>query len=156
MQVDIVETMKHTSMAGMDCAIARTLDVVGEWWSLLIIRDALLGARRFEEFKGSSIADNILASRLKRLTAEGVLERRLYQPHPARYEYLLTEKGVALLPVIAALRAWGREWTSGPDARAPIIHAHCGHEVTTALVCPQCDRAVEISEVRPGQAERPA
>jgi DNA-binding HxlR family transcriptional regulator len=148
--------MKHTSMAEMDCAIARTLDVVGEWWTLLIVRDALLGARRFDEFKASGIADNILAARLKRLTAEGILERRLYQSHPARYEYLLTEKGRALLPVVAALRAWGREWTLGPDARPPIIHARCGHEVTTALVCPACGLPVEVGEIRPMRADQTA
>lgn len=148
--------MKHTSMAAMDCAIARTLDVVGEWWTLLIVRDALLGARRFDEFKASGIADNILAARLKRLTAEGILERRLYQAKPPRYEYLLTEKGRSLLPVIAALRAWGREWTSGPDARPPLIHIRCGHEVTAALVCPACGLPVEMGEIRPARGETPA
>ncbi|HEX9067264.1 MAG TPA: helix-turn-helix domain-containing protein [Ktedonobacterales bacterium] len=146
--------MKHTSLASMDCAIARTLDAVGEWWSLLIIRDAFLGARRFEEFKASGMADNILAARLKRLTAEGILERRPYQARPVRHEYVLTEKGHALLPVIAALREWGKIWTTGPDARPPLIHEACGHTVTVALTCPHCKRNVAIAEVRAGDGSR--
>src|SRR5919206_5322686 len=85
--------VRRKSFAGMACPMARSLDVVGEWWTLLIIRDALLGARRFEDFKRVGVADNILANRLKKLTEAGVLERRLYQTRPGRYEDVLTEKG---------------------------------------------------------------
>jgi DNA-binding HxlR family transcriptional regulator len=107
--------MKRTALADLPCPIARTLDVVGEWWSLLIIRDALLGARRFEDFKTTGIADNILSARLGRLTEAGILRRKLYQHRPDRYEYVLTAKGRALAPVIGALRGWGTRWTSGKD-----------------------------------------
>jgi DNA-binding HxlR family transcriptional regulator len=99
----------------MPCPVARTLDVVGEWWTLLIVRDALLGARRFEDFKATGIADNILSARLRRLVDEGVLERVRYRERPDRFEYVLTEKGRALGPVVQALRAWGRRWTSGEE-----------------------------------------
>jgi DNA-binding HxlR family transcriptional regulator len=107
--------MKRSALADLPCPIARSLDLVGEWWTLLIVRDALLGARRFEDFGRTGIADNILSSRLRRLTEAGILQRKLYQHRPDRYEYLLTPKGKALAPVIAALRGWGRQWTRGAD-----------------------------------------
>jgi DNA-binding HxlR family transcriptional regulator len=107
--------MKRTALADLPCPIARTLDAVGEWWSLLIIRDAFLGATRFEDFKKTGIADNILSARLGRLTEAGILRRKLYQHRPDRYEYVLTSKGRALGPVISALRGWGRKWTKGED-----------------------------------------
>ena len=106
--------MRRTSFAGMACPIARTLEVVGEWWTLLIVRDALDGARRFEEFRRSGIADNILSARLELLVRVGILERQAYQEHPPRHEYLLTAKGRDLLPVLVALGVWGLRWTDGP------------------------------------------
>jgi DNA-binding HxlR family transcriptional regulator len=108
--------MRRKSFAGMLCPIARSLDVVGEWWTLLIVRDALDGARRFEDFRATGIADNILSTRLELLVHEGIFERRLYQEHPPRHEYLLTAKGRDLLPVITALGVWGLRWTDGPKA----------------------------------------
>src|SRR5256885_10605683 len=84
-QGTMLGSMRHTSLAEMPCPIARTLDVVGEWWTLLIVRDALLGIRRFEDFKQTGIADNILAARLKTLTEAGSLERRQDQPPPHPY-----------------------------------------------------------------------
>lgn len=108
--------MRRKSFAGMPCPIARTLDVVGEWWTLLIVRDALDGARRFEEFGATGIADNMLSARLNLLVGEGIFERHAYQEHPPRFEYLLTDKGHELLPVIVALGVWGLRWTDGPKA----------------------------------------
>jgi DNA-binding HxlR family transcriptional regulator len=133
----------------MTCPIARALDVVGEWWTLLIVRDALLGARRFDDFKRTGIADNILAARLKRLTREGVLERRIYQVRPQRYEYLLTAKGRGLAVVIAALKSWGTAWTTGEDLSPRLIHALCGHEVSASLSCPHCGRSLTPDDVQP-------
>lgn len=108
--------MRRKSFAGMPCPIARTLNVVGEWWTLLIVRDAFDGARRFEDFRATGIADNILSTRLELLVREGILARRAYQEHPPRHEYMLTAKGRDLLPVIAALGVWGLRWTDGPTA----------------------------------------
>ena len=108
--------MRRKSFAGMRCPIARSLNVVGEWWTLLIVRDALDGARRFEEFRATGIADNILSTRLELLVREGIFERRAYQEHPPRHEYLLTDKGRDLLPIITALGVWGLRWTDGPQA----------------------------------------
>lgn len=141
--------MRHASLAEVPCAVARTLDVVGEWWTLLIVRDALFGKRRFEEFKETGIADNILSARLRRLVDMGVMERSLYQTRPGRYEYVLTEKGRALAPVIAALQAWGREWTTGEDRSPRIVHRECGHDVTSVLYCPHCLRPMKPDEAGP-------
>ena len=145
--------MKKTSLADMPCPIARTLDVIGEWWTLLIVRDALLGSRRFEEFRATGIADNILSARLKRLVEDEILERRPYQSHPERFEYVLTAKGRGLLPVIAALGSWGQKWTTGSAAdRAPrLSHTECGHELSLgsfSLTCADCGRPVSGDEVR--------
>jgi DNA-binding HxlR family transcriptional regulator len=100
-----------TDFSKMDCPIARTLDVVGECWTLLIIRDVILGKRRFDEFQESlGIATNVLTARLKRLIEAGILERRPYQKNPVRYEYHLTEKGRQLGPIIRDLKNWGERF----------------------------------------------
>jgi DNA-binding HxlR family transcriptional regulator len=106
--------MKRKNLAGMVCPIARTLNVVGDWWTLLVVRDALDGARRFDDFRASGIADNILSARLELLVNEGIFERQPYQEHPPRYEYVLTDKGNDLMPVLVALGIWGLRWTPGP------------------------------------------
>lgn len=142
--------MKHASLAALPCPVARTLDVVGEWWTLLIVRDAVLGARRFEDFKATGIADNILAARLKKLAEAGILKRHRYQTHPDRHEYLLTDKGRALGPVVLALRSWGKRFTKGPD-RSEIVHTACGTGVEIALHCPKCDRDLGRSEIEAGR-----
>jgi DNA-binding HxlR family transcriptional regulator len=122
-QVAMLNEMQHAKLsAQIPCPIARTLEIVGEWWTLLIVRDALLGARRFDEFRATGIADNILTARLKKLVAAGILKKHPYQQHPLRYEYLLTPKGRALAPVVLSLRAWGKQFTKGPDrSDAPAV-----------------------------------
>lgn len=136
----------------MACPIARTLEIVGEWWTLLIIRDALVGARRFEDFRKTGIAENILSARLDMLVHEGILERRAYQEHPPRDEYLLTEKGHDLLPVIAGLGMWGMKWTN-PGVNPPrFIHTRCSVEMEKSFHCSTCGESVQPSEI---QAERP-
>jgi DNA-binding HxlR family transcriptional regulator len=142
--------MKHASLAAQPCPIARTLDLVGEWWTLLIVRDALLGARRFDDFKATGIADNVLSARLKKLTEAGIFKRRRYQAHPDRHEYLLTEKGSALAPVVLALRSWGKRFTRGLD-RSHIVHKECGGNVELRFHCAQCERAIGKDEIVPGR-----
>lgn len=132
--------MRHASLAEvLPCPIARTLDIVGEWWSLLIVRDALLGARRFDEFTQSGISESTLATRLKKLTSAGILKRSLYQTTPRRYEYTLTDKGKSLAPVVLALRGWGQRWTTGGDS-SEIIHEDCGGDIKISLVCEKCEQ----------------
>jgi DNA-binding HxlR family transcriptional regulator len=123
---------------------------VGEWWTLLIIRDTLLGARRFEDFKETGIADNILSARLKKLTDAGILKRRRYQTRPDRYEYLLTEKGHALAPVVLALRSWGKRFTKGPDTSS-IVHKVCGGSVEPSFQCAKCERVIDGTEITPAR-----
>jgi DNA-binding HxlR family transcriptional regulator len=142
--------MKHASLAAQPCPIARTLDLVGEWWTLLIVRDALLGARRFDDFKASGIADNVLSARLKKLIEAGIFKRRRYQTRPDRYEYLLTEKGYALAPVVLALRSWGKRFTKGPD-RSHIVHKDCGGNVQLGFHCAECEREIGKDELVPGR-----
>lgn len=103
--------MRRTSMDKADCPIARSLDVIGDWWSLLIVRDALTGSRRFGEFQKSlGLAKNILATRLKTLVAQGILDTAPASDGSAYREYVLTEKGRALFPVLVALREWGETY----------------------------------------------
>ena len=142
--------MQLTSFAGMNCTIAKTLEVVGERWSLLVLRDAFLGTRRFEDFRARlGIARNILTDRLERLVDEGILERRLYQERPERFEYRLTAKGHDLYEVILALKKWGDRWTAGKD-ELPLLTRHkaCGKVFDVAATCPHCGDEVDSRSVR--------
>ena len=108
--------MRRTSFRKMHCPIARSLERVGEWWSILILRDALHGYTRFEEFRESlGVAPNILTTRLAALVESGFLEKRQYSAHPPRYEYHLTQSGRDLLPVLEALLVWGRRHAVSRD-----------------------------------------
>ena len=139
--------MRKHDLSEQPCPVARTLDVVGEWWTLVIVRDAFRGARRFEDFRRMGIADNILSARLKKLVDEGVLERRRYQEHPDRFEYLLTDKGTDLTLVLGALATWVHRWTKGAD-HSHMTHSECGEGITLQAYCPECDRPIRASEVR--------
>ena len=148
--------VRRTSFAEMDCSVAQALEVVGEWWSLLILRDAFQGVRRFEDFQRHlGIARNVLAERLQRLVAEGVFERRRYQEQPERFEYRLTEKGLDLYPVIVGLMHWGDKWASPPDGPPVILtHKNCEHDGLPVLTCPTCGDQVTARDMRfrPGGA----
>jgi DNA-binding HxlR family transcriptional regulator len=139
--------MRKVDLSEMPCPIARSLDVIGEWWTLVIVRDALRGATRFEDFRQAGISDNILSARLRRLVEEGVFERHRYQEHPERFEYHLTEKGRDLMTVIGAIALWGIKWTPGPQVNR-MIHDDCGHGLSLQAYCEECNRVVPRSEVR--------
>lgn len=129
------------------CSAARALEVVGERWTLLIVRDALLGVRRFEDFQRSlGIARNVLTDRLNLLVDEGVLERRAYSD--ARHEYRLTDKGRDLWPVVHSLVTWGdrHEAPDGPPRR--FEHRDCGGEVTAHRTCARCGAELGVRDVR--------
>lgn len=129
--------MRRKSFEDMRCALAGALEQVGEWWSLLIIRDAALGLMRFDEFQRSlGIAPNTLASRLKRLVEAGVLTRVRYQDHPPRDAYRLTKKGRELLPAVMALIQWGDRWDAhgAPGAPVAFVHRGTGEPVRVAVV----------------------
>jgi DNA-binding HxlR family transcriptional regulator len=105
--------MQRTRFDNRECPVAQALELIGEWWSLLIIRDAFRGLRRFEDFQASlGIARNMLSRRLKALVAAGLLEKRPYSERPPRHEYRLTVKGRELMPVLVSLLVWGNRWTA--------------------------------------------
>jgi DNA-binding HxlR family transcriptional regulator len=150
--------MKRTSFAEMHCSVARTLEVVGEWWTMLVIREAFNGVRRFDEFQGKlGIARNVLSDRLRKLVEAGVLERRQYTDRPARYEYRLTDKGLDLYPILVSLLQWGDHWVAG-EAGPPIVlkHRACGHDMHASLNCDECGETVRPRDVeaRPGPGMR--
>jgi DNA-binding HxlR family transcriptional regulator len=140
------------------CSIARALEVVGERWTLLILRDAVLGATRFDQFQTSlGVATNVLSTRLERLCAEGLLERRRYQQRPERHEYLLTEKGRALAPALITLMKWGDHYYPTPSGPPRLtLHAGCGGQVDEHLLCRRCGERAEFSDldVTPGPGLR--
>jgi DNA-binding HxlR family transcriptional regulator len=116
--------MQHKSLADARCPIARSIDVVGEWWTILILRDAFRGLRRFDEFQVSlGIARNLLSRRLKRLVAAGVLETQPYSTRPLRHEYRLTQKGRELYPVLMVLMDWGNRWARRDNSTVALSRA---------------------------------
>ena len=118
----------------MNCSVAGALEIVGEWWTFLVLRDAFLGVRRFEDFQRRlGIARNVLTARLQTLVGHGILERRLYQERPERYEYRLTDKGLELHPILVSLMQWGDKWTGVADSPPmELIHKGCGHRSAPA------------------------
>ena len=136
----------------MSCSIAQCLDVVGEWWSLLLVRDAFLGYSRFDQFQERlGISRNVLNQRLQRLVDEGIFERVPYQHNPVRYDYRLTEKGRDLWNVVGAMRAWGHRWgdpqvMAGGEAYS-IRHTECGGPIQMQVVCPTCEKDVGPDDV---------
>ncbi len=133
-----------------DCSIARALEAVGERWTLLIVREALNGTRRFDEFQNRlGIARNVLSSRLERLVAEGILERRCYQDRPPRFEYLPTRKGEELLPITLALLSWGDHYYADPKEGPPVVLRHdpCGSDLSPRTVCTCCGKEATAQTV---------
>jgi DNA-binding HxlR family transcriptional regulator len=132
------------------CSIARTLDIVGEKWALLAIREVFLGNRRFDEMVHRTGAPrDTLAARLRTLTAAGILERRLYSEHPARYEYHLTDAGRDLYPVIVTLMRWGDQYLAGEAGPPLVLQHHCGHHLTAQVVCQACGEPLQPRDTRP-------
>lgn len=150
--------MRQTSFSDMHCDLARALDVVGDWWTPLILRDLYLGLTRFEEIaENLEISRNLLSVRLASLVEEGVVERVRYSEHPPRDRYELTESGADLVPVLMALTAWGDRWRR-PSRGVPMKFHHltCGHVFTPTVACSLCRgplRAADV-EVRPGPGGR--
>jgi DNA-binding HxlR family transcriptional regulator len=142
--------MKRTSFAKWPCSIARTVDLVGDWWTPLVLREAFYGVTRFEEMQRSlGIGRNVLTERLQRLVQEGVLERRKYQDRPARFEYRLCEKGRDLFPVLAAMIRWGDDWLDrGLGAPVTLRHTKCRRTTRAEVVCAECGQPLEPEDVR--------
>jgi DNA-binding HxlR family transcriptional regulator len=150
--------MLHRTYDAQTCSVARALEAVGERWTLLILRDALLGVRRFDDFQESlGIARNVLTDRLGRLVDAGVLEKRPYSERPPRFEYRLTDKGRDLWPVVHALAVWGDRHDAPEGAPVRFVHRSCGGPISDRRTCEACGAAVELREVeaRPGPGAPP-
>jgi DNA-binding HxlR family transcriptional regulator len=130
------------------CSIARTLEVVGDRWTLLVIRDAFLGVHRFEDFQKSlGVARNVLTDRLNRLVEAGILRRRLYQERPERHEYRLTAKGLDLYPVLLALMQWGDRYKVD-EPPVTLVHKACGEAARPRMACGSCAEPIGYFDLR--------
>jgi DNA-binding HxlR family transcriptional regulator len=141
---------------GQTCPVARSLEFLGERWTLLLIRDLLAGPRKFQDFSASlhGVAPTVLSHRLKVLETHGIVSRRLYSEHPPRAEYTLTDRGLELRPVVRALGIWGARHLD--DAKWTFVHEACGANVESAYYCPDCDALVAAEHVtrRPAPARK--
>lgn len=129
--------MRRTRFDDWDCSVARAVDILGDWWTPLIIRSAFLGARRFEQFtEHLCIPRNVLTERLNRLVDEGIMTKVEYQDRPVRYQYRLTEKGIGLYPVIVTLYEWGDRWLDWDGEGPPVqlVDRTTGEPVEPVLV----------------------
>lgn len=133
--------MRWTEIDQIHCSVAKSLSILGESWTLLIIRCCFLNHKRFEDFqKELGVTRHLLAARLKNLVRQNILEKKCYQTKPSRYEYYLTEKGRALFPVILALMSWGDEWLYEDDTPPlQLMHTRCRETTTPKMVCEKCD-----------------
>ncbi|MFJ9714112.1 winged helix-turn-helix transcriptional regulator [Streptomyces sp. NPDC101234] len=152
--------MRRTSFDSWPCSIARTVDILGDGWTLLVLREVFYGESRFDGFIDSlGIARNTLTDRLRRLEGMGLLQRRAYQTEPVRHEYLLTDKGRDFFGVLAAINAWGDRWQTG-DEGVPVImhHAACGHDTQAQVVCSSCGEPLRHEDMSvhtgPGYPDR--
>ena len=132
---------------GQTCPVAKTLEVIGDRWTLLVVRDLLPGRRRFRDLLDSlpGIAPNMLSDRLKLMEEHQLIARHFYSDHPPRAEYGLTEKGKELGVIVGALAAWGSRHV---ERRVRLVHADCGHPLQVDYYCPDCDARVRKTEVR--------
>jgi DNA-binding HxlR family transcriptional regulator len=144
------------------CSVARTVSVIGDRWTLLILRDCFLGIRRFDQFEERlGITRHVLADRLRKLVEEGVLRKSLYQERPSRYEYRLTRKGIDLHPIMMAVVHWGDTHMAGEGGR-PALHRHkgCGQFFDPVTICSECGEPLDARHIEvhrgPGAPEAKA
>lgn len=157
MQPSSLVVVERKSFADMHCSVAQCLEVVGEWWSMLIVRDAFLGVTRFDEFQQRlGISRNILNQRLSSLVEHGVLQKVRYSERPPRYEYRLTAKGRDLWPVLTAMRQWGDKYAApdGPPLR--VVHRSCGKVADAVMTCSCCGQRLLARDLTavPGPGNR--
>ena len=146
--------MHYRPFETQNCTIAAALPVVGERWTQLVMREVLLGSRRFGEIRrNTGVAPNILSDRLNTLVEQGLLRRRLYSEHPESHDYHPTARGADLAPVLIALMQWGDKHAAGPHgAPRVVVHAACHHDAEPRLHCSHCGEPLRTGEiqVRPG------
>jgi DNA-binding HxlR family transcriptional regulator len=142
--------MRWQDIGETPCSVARCLSVVGDRWTLLILREAFLGTRRFEDFRARlGVTRHRLGDRLRKLVEHDIFERVPYQDRPTRFEYRLTEKGRDLHPVIISLMRWGDRWMAGQEGPpVTLVHRSCGHAMAPELICSECGEAVHLYDVQ--------
>jgi DNA-binding HxlR family transcriptional regulator len=143
--------MRRTRFDDSPCPIARTTDLIGDWWTPIVMREAFRGCRRFEEFqKALSLSRGVLAQRLARLVDEGLLEKRLYEERPPRYEYVLTEKGRDFYAVLAAMWRWGSDWLWEDDGAPPLelYDRDSGRPIRPQVVDERTGEPIDVRRVR--------
>jgi DNA-binding HxlR family transcriptional regulator len=137
---------------GQLCSVAGTLELIGERWSILVVREVLYGRRRFSQMQRTlGVAKNVLASRLEGLVDAGILERRRYSERPERFEYFLTEKGLDLWPLFVSLMHWGDKHLPTPPGGPPVRIVHrgeCGGAVNDRRICERCGKELTVREAR--------
>lgn len=131
------------------CSVRRSLNIISDWWTFLVLREAFLGVRRFEDFRNNlGVARTILTNRLQMLTANGILERRRYSEHLKRFEYRLTEKGLDSFPVILTLMGWGDRWLAGKAGPPLLLYHKCGRLIVPIVTCAHCGLEIKARETR--------
>ncbi|MEM6496856.1 MAG: helix-turn-helix domain-containing protein [Pseudomonadota bacterium] len=136
--------MGRAELSSRTCTIARAAALVGDEWTIMILREMFLGNRRFDDFlRQTGMSSHLLSQRLKKLEAEGIISRTAYSQHPPRFEYRLTEMGRDLWPLIICLKQWGDSWLS--DGRPPVklVHTSCGAVTTPMMTCSECGEPID-------------
>jgi DNA-binding HxlR family transcriptional regulator len=141
--------MRWNELSEESCSVARTVSVIGDRWTMLVLRECFLRVRRFEEFQERlGITRHLLADRLRKLVKLGVLERVSYQKNPPRHEYRLTAKGLDLHPIVLAMVHWGDKYMAGKRGRPYVLEHSCGHTFDPVMTCSACGDAVHAKQVR--------
>ncbi len=141
--------MLKSDYGTQNCSIARALELVGERWTLLVLREAFLGVRRFDAMQRKlGIARNVLSARLERLVGEGILDKVPYSERPLRHEYRLTDKGLDLWPVVVELLRWGDRYAAPNGPPIVIRHKECGGELGDRRICARCGAELTARDVR--------
>jgi DNA-binding HxlR family transcriptional regulator len=141
--------LKRTDTSGWPCNIARSANILGDHWNVLLIRQACLGVRRYEDFQRTlGVGRNMLTIRLNGLVDEGIFDRVEYQTNPRRREYRLTDKGRDAYTVLAAMDAWGRRWLAGAKGTPVLLHHRpCDRDMHAVVVCSECSEPLDVRQV---------
>ncbi len=142
--------MTRTDTSDWPCTIARSANLLGDGWTLLVIRQACLGTRRFEDFhRALGIGRNVLTQRLQGLVDDGLLSKVEYQQRPVRHEYRLTEKGRDVYPILGAMAAYGDRWLVGPEGTPLVLHhTSCDRDMHAVVTCSECAEPLDVREVQ--------
>ncbi|HEU5418365.1 MAG TPA: helix-turn-helix domain-containing protein [Streptosporangiaceae bacterium] len=140
----------RTSFETIDCSIARTMAILGEPWTALILRDLFIGITRFDALHSHlGVSRKVLTARLSRLTGDQIVARRAYSRRPERFDYVLTGKGWQLCDILLAITAWGDQWTMAADGPPALLrHRHCGHLTTAEIRCSHCGELLHAADTQ--------